>query len=344
MLFQAFPDVAERAYSRGIFQGIRFGIDYRLGWLPFPLVYVLFGVLLWQLVIGIRYLFFRKTVSVKKRLLTSGRRVLLFVCGVVALFYWLWGYNYNRIPIEQQLALPEIHLTPADIKTALDTQTSLVLALRLQIQPDTSLPILSEFSNEQLESAVRQEVVNQLQTLQFPTPGRPRGRQPFWNGFLLRFGAAGIYNPFTGECNIDRALHPLTKPVNLAHELCHGYGFGDEGTCNFLAYLALEKSQQPFLRYSAELDFWRELAVTYRQSQPDIYPAFRATLSTGFRADLDHIYQVMDQYPEFFASFRYEVYDQYLKAQGISEGMENYSKVIPLVLAWKQKREVRGER
>jgi hypothetical protein len=31
------------------------------------------------------------------------------------------------------------------------------------------------------------------------------------------------------------------------------------------------------------------------------------------------------------------VYDQYLKAQGISEGMENYGKVIPLVLAWRKK-------
>ena len=336
-LFQAFPNLAEQAYSRGFFQGIRTGIDYLLGWLPFPLVYVLFGVLLWKLGTGIRYLFFQKTVTLRQRLLTSGRHLILFLCGVVALFYWLWGYNYNRVPIERQLALPEIQLTPDDIKTALDAQTSLVLQLRFQIQPDTSQPILSEFPQQQLETAVRQEVGGLLQNLQFPTPGRPRGRQPFWNGFLLRFGAAGIYNPFTGECNIDHALHPLTKPANLAHELCHGYGFGDEGTCNFLAYLALEKSQQPFLRYSAELDFWRELAVTYRQLHPDIYPAFRATLPTGFRADLDNIYKVLDQYPEFFAAFRYEVYDQYLKAQGISEGMENYGKVIPLVLAWRKK-------
>lgn len=336
-VFQAQPVWTEQLYSRGIFQAIRFVVDYSLGWLPFPAVYILFVVLLWKLGAGLRYLFFENTTALKKRLLTSGRRLLLFLCAVVALFHWMWGYNYSRVPIEQQLALPEITLSADDLKTALDQQTELVLALRMQIQSDTSQPMTQEFPPAQLETAVRQEVAHELQTLQFPTSGRPRGRQPFWNGFLLRFGASGIYNPFTGECNIDRASHFLTKPVNLAHELCHGYGFGDEGTCNFLAYLALERSEQPLLRYSAELDFWRELAGAYRQRNPDTYAAFRATLPTGFRADLDNIYKVLDQYPEFFEAFRYEVYDQYLKAQGISEGMENYGKVIPLVLAYRQK-------
>ncbi|MCA0237364.1 MAG: DUF3810 domain-containing protein [Bacteroidetes bacterium] len=335
--FHAFPGFTEQLYSRGIFQGIRYGLDFLTGWLPFPFTYVLFAGLIWWGARAIRSIFVSRTDSLGRRLLQAGRRVILFGCAVVALFYWLWGFNYDRISIEQQLALPEVHPDSADIKAALDEQTQRVLQLRLTLQPDTSKAIDTAFPADQLETAVRQEVIVQLAALHFPTPGSPRGRQPFWKGFLLRFGAAGIYNPFSGECNIDRALHPLTKPINLAHELCHGYGFGDEGTCNFLAYLALEKSQQPYLRYTAELDFWRELAIAYRQSAPEAYPAFRATLPTGFRSDLDNIYRILDQYPEFFEAFRYQLYDQYLKSQGISEGMANYGKVIPLVLAWRQR-------
>ena len=335
--FHAFPDFTELVYSRGIFQGIRYSLDFLTGWLPFPFTYLIFAGLIWWGARGVWRFFAKRTLLLGRHMLQAGLRLVLGACAIVTLFYWLWGFNYDRIPIEQQLALPEIHPDSADIKTALDEQTQLVLQLRLLLQTDTSKPIDTAFPVEQLETAVRQEVIDQLAALQFPTPGSPRGRQPFWNGFLLRFGAAGIYNPFSGECNIDRALHPLTKPINLAHELCHGYGFGDEGTCNFLAYLALEKSQQPYLRYTAELDFWRELAVAYRQSAPEAYPAFRATLPTGFRADLDNIYRILDQYPEFFEAFRYRLYDQYLKSQGISEGMANYGKVIPLVLAWRQK-------
>jgi Protein of unknown function (DUF3810) len=335
--FHAFPGLTEQLYSRGIFQGVRYAIDILTGWLPFPLTYLLFGLLLWKLVAGVRYLFFNKTTPIRERLLTSGRQSLAFLCGVIVLFHWLWAFNYSRIPIEQHLSLPRIKLTEQDIKTALDAQTSLVLILRTQMQPDSSQAIAFEFPADELEAAVRQEVQRELQRLQYPAPGKPRGRQPFWDGFLLRFGAAGIYNPFTGECNIDQGLHFLTKPYNLAHEFCHGYGFGDEGTCNFLAYLALEKSEQPMLRYSAELDFWRELAGAYRRLQPDTYAAFRATLPTGFIADLDNIYKKHDQYPEYFAAFRYDVYDRYLKAQGIQEGMANYGKVIPLVLSYRLK-------
>ncbi len=104
--FQAFPNWTEHLYSRGIFQGVRYAMDYLLGWLPFPLVYVLFGVLFLKLVTGIRYLFFQKTTPIRQRLLTSGRHLLAFLCGVIVLFHWLWGYNYSRISIEQ-------HLVPA---------------------------------------------------------------------------------------------------------------------------------------------------------------------------------------------------------------------------------------
>lgn len=335
--FHAFPGVTEQVYSRGVFQGIRCSLDFLTGWLPFPFTYLIFAGLIWWGARVVWKFFAKRTLPISRHLLQAGLRLVLFACAIVTLFYWLWGFNYDRIPIEKQLALPEVRLDSAYIKTALDEQTQRVLQLRLLLQADTSKSIDTAFPAEQLETTVRQEVAEQLAALQFPTPGRPRGRQPFWNGFLLRFGAAGIYNPFSGECNIDRALHPLTKPINLAHELCHGYGFGDEGTCNFLAYIALEKSQQPYLRYTAELDFWRELAVAYRQCAPEAYPAFRATLPTGFRSDLDNIYRILDQYPEFFEAFRYRLYDQYLKSQGISEGMANYGKVIPLVLAWRQK-------
>ncbi len=337
-LFQAFPDWAERWYSRGFFQGVRWVFDVGLGWLPFPLTYLFFGYLIWHLSKGFYTLVFTKAIPLKKRVFQSIIQVFTFVCGIIALFYALWGFNYNRIPITQQLSIPSITLTEADIKDALEVQTKLVLDLRKSIQPDSSQVIDAAVSSGSTEGAIRSAVVSQLKALGYPTTGAPRGRQPFWDGFLLRFGAAGIYNPFTGECNIDQGLYFLTKPYNLAHEFCHGYGFGDEGTCNFLAYIALEQAQDPFLRYSAAFDFWRELAGAYRHLQPDLYADFRKALPAGLIGDLEAIYRQNDRYPEFFEVFRYKAYDHFLKAQGISEGMQNYSKVIPLVLAWRERR------
>jgi Protein of unknown function (DUF3810) len=342
--FRAFfrhnPDWTEKVYSRGIFQGVRYVLDYALGWLPFPLAYILFGWLFWRLAKGLRFLVAEKEIALSRRLLQSGRRLLLFLFGALALFYWLWGFNYYRIPLEQQLGLPpRVAITTDYLKTELEAQTNLLLALRTQLQPDSGQAIPEAFQTAQLETHVRQAVENQLKTLHFPTPGKVRGRQPFWPGFLLRFGAAGIYNPFTGECNTDQGLHFLTVPYNLAHEFCHGYGFGDEGVCNFLAYLALAQSDRPDLRYSAELDYWRELAGAYRRRLPEDYKTIWENLPAGFHDDLANIYKKMDQYPEYFEAFRYKVYDGYLKAQGVREGMQSYSKVVLLVKAYREKNE-----
>lgn len=336
-VFRKHPDWTEKIYSRGIFQGIRYLIDALTGWLPFPLTYILLGLLFWQLFVGIRFLFFARQLVFIRRLARSGWRLLTFLCAIIGVFYWIWGFNYSRIPIEQHLCLPDIKLTTADIKTALDTQTRTVLRLRAQIQADSSQPLTNEIPFRTLEQRVRKDVAHTLRQIGYPTPGRIRGRQPFWNGLLLRFGAIGIYNPFSGESNIDPGIHFLTKPIHLAHEFSHGYGFGDEGTCNFLAYIALQQSDQLPLRYAAELDFWRDLAIAYRGAQPEAYLAFRQTLPAGFRADLDAINQKIAQYPEFFAAFRYQVYDHYLKTQGISEGILNYDKVIPMVLAYRER-------
>ena len=331
-VFQAYPEFTERVYTQGLFTGIRWVLDYGLGWLPFPVVYLLFGVLLWRL--G-RFFFSLKKLPLKSVLQRLGLGAINVACAVVTLFFLLWGFNYSRLPVETQLGLKPVSLTEETLQAELERQTAVVLKLRTSLQPDTSKAIpLAELPSG-MESDVRLLVANQYASLGLPASGSPRGRQPFWNGFLIRFGAAGIYNPFTGEGNIDRGLYFLTKPYNLAHELGHAYGWGDEGTCTFLAYLALKESGVPLYRYSAELGYWRELASAYRRQNPEQYKAHFEQLPGGFVADLILIRETLDKYPEFFESFRRKTYDNYLKAQGIKEGMANYGKVVPLVMAWR---------
>jgi hypothetical protein len=333
---QGHPDWVERCYTQGLYQVVRFVFDYLLGWLPFPCTYLVFagvGVATFRAV----HIFLKKgDQPLLARFSRMGGGFLKFLCGLVAFFYWLWGFNYDRPTIETQLGLTPYRLSAAEIKMALDSQTAVVLRLRLSLQADSSRAIEQGFAAEQLEAAVRDDVAAGLQALGLAAPGRPRGRQPFWPGFLLRFGAAGIYHPFSGECNIDPGLHFLTQADGLAHEFCHGYGFGDEGTCNFLAYLALRRSRHPALRYSAELGYWRSLAAACRRADPDYYAARRAQLPTGFLRDLDNIYAALERYPEFFESFRYAAYDQYLKAQGVAEGMQSYGRVIDLVASYER--------
>jgi len=176
-----------------------------------------------------------------------------------------------------------------------------------------------------------------LEKLNYPTAGTVRGRQLQPKGILLRFSTAGVYFPWTGESNIDAGLHPIQIPFTMAHEFAHGYGFTDEGTCNFLAYLACIQSENKMFQYSGHLSYWRYLASSYRRFDRENYTAYFKTLPKGIIADLYAIDANSDKYPNILPELRDAAYDTYLKTQGIGEWMKSYSRIVMLVKAWREK-------
>jgi phytoene dehydrogenase-like protein len=118
----------------------------------------------------------------------------------------------------------------------------------------------------------------------------------------------------------------------------HGYGFRDEGTCNFWAYVACIRSADPLIAYAGHLDHFRTLAAHYLRYDREAYFALREQLPTGIQADLDAINGNLRKYPDIMPELRYAAYDTYLKAQGIKEGIKNYSRVVMMVKAWKEAR------
>ncbi|MBX2926732.1 MAG: DUF3810 domain-containing protein [Saprospiraceae bacterium] len=328
------PELVERYYSRGLFPVIRNVIDYGAAWLPAPLAFLLIPLLLFLGALNAMRWFKRKAPLVQK-LKSAGFSLLAFAGAVTFLFLFLWGFNYSRVPLETQLGLTAQPLTMEQIREELDYSTRAVIAARKRIPGAGNAPLTSAALPNEMELLLRGEVSNQLTSWAYPAPGRVRGRVLYPKGILLRFGTAGIYFPFTGEGHADAGLHPLQLPAVVAHEMAHAYGFGDEGVCNFIAYAACVQSNDPMVAYSAELTYWRTLAVNYRAYQPDAYRDIRDGLPAGIRADLDAINQNILAYPDIFPRFRDAAYNTYLRAQGIREGMLNYDRVMMLARAYR---------
>lgn len=330
------PELTERVYSRGFFVGIRYFLDYTLGWFPIPLVQVL--------LVGLFIFIVYKTqnlIRTHQSFLKSFKRVsfgiVSFCFGVIFFFLVLWGYNYGRLPIENSMQLTPHPLTFSELKTELEINTQEVSAARLNLPNITDSAIQKTFLPNDLESEVRTEVEKLLEKLNYPTAGTVRGRQLRPKGILLRFSTAGVYFPWTGESNIDAGLHPIQIPFTMAHEFAHGYGFTDEGTCNFLAYLACIQSENPIFEYSGHLSYWRYLASSYRQNDREGYLEYFKTLPKGMVEDLYAIDANSDKYPDILVSWRNTVYDTYLKTQGIKEGVINYHRIVMLVKSLREK-------
>ncbi|MCB0572734.1 MAG: DUF3810 family protein, partial [Phaeodactylibacter sp.] len=219
-------------------------------------------------------------------------------------------------------------------------ETEQIKRLRNLIPGADTEPISKGMLPAGMEGLLRNELEQLLGSHGFSTTGRVRGMYVYPKGVFMRFGSSGLYFPWTGEGHVDAGLHPLQKPLVLAHELSHGYGFGDEGSCNFLAYLSTIQSDDPVVAYAGHLSYWRTLAANYRHYEPEKYREFRESLPLGIQADLDAINEVLLRYPDFFPHFRYAAYEAYLRAQGIEEGMLNYDRVIMLAHAWRKSQRI----
>ena len=111
-----YPQAVERMYSRGLYQGVRWVFDHTLTITPVPLLYVLFLLLVvWLAWAVVR--FFRNEQPFGKKLLNSLFSLLAFAGAFIFFLTWLWGFNYARVPIEEQLNFQPKPLELQEIKT-----------------------------------------------------------------------------------------------------------------------------------------------------------------------------------------------------------------------------------
>ena len=331
-----YPEFVERWYTRGLFQGIRRGFDWTLGQLPFPAFYLFWlGVVvfwIWQ---------YRNRPALNfwtQRLGFWLAKVLGFVGLLVGLFFWLWAFNYARVPLDKQMGLELQPLDSSTLWRELQTETQILDSLRTAlVGKDTNAINDERFWPTHAEDSIRAAVEQWMASENFPVEGRVRGRFIYPEGTLFKFGASGIYWPFIGEGNLEAGMHALRKLPSMAHEMSHGYGFSDEGVCNFIAFAACTIQTNTYIAYCAHLDYWNTVASACLEQDPVRYNSqYRGSIPAGIVADQHAIRRQHSKFKELAPAVRYEVYDSYLKAQGIAAGMLNYDDVLMLVQAWRK--------
>ncbi len=339
-IFANTPDWVDRYYFRGLFQVFRWVYDHTLGYLPIPVVYI-------TLIIFVIYTarIFTKMIQECKTgkwltgLVEGLLSLLAFLGGALFFFYVLWGFNYSRPDIYADLSMQEQTIDSSYLISEIDRVTQELILTRAMVSKDSLTAISEEDIPDELESLIRKDLEGLLQSWDIPTNGRVRVRKLRPKGILLRFSTAGVYVPYALEGHIDGGLHPIQWPFTMAHEMTHGYGYGDEGTCNFIGYLACLRSDNDVIRYSAIRAYWRYLMSDLRMLDKDLYRQYLRSLPRGIKIDINEIIEYMDRYPDIMPAVRDKVYDTYLKSHGVKAGLANYSHMIKYMKAYRERGE-----
>ncbi|GAB3650011.1 DUF3810 domain-containing protein [Echinicola sediminis] len=329
-----YPDSTEQLYSRNFFPVIRNVIDNSLARLPFPTVYLFFfGIL----VAG--SLFFwriRFNKGWKAKLFFGTRSVFNFAGFLVFFFLVLWGFNYQRVPIFEQLGLKPKALEKEVLLKEMELTRNILHQVRPYITEDT-LAIGNTISYQELEDVVRSNIRENLYLMGLNFTGNPRTKELYPAGLLRKLGILGIYFPFVGESYIDPALHPLEKPFTIAHEMAHSYGVTNEGEANFIGWAICAHSDNPLLQYSAQLRLLSYQMKDLYKLDTAAYRVFLKTLDKGVKNDFYDISENHRQIEPISLELSRRSNDLFLKSQGVKAGVQSYAQLPMLAYAWRNR-------
>jgi len=334
-VFSYYPAAVEKYYSRGVYLFTARLQRFLFGWLPFSvgdiLYFVAAVILLYRLIRLIRQLVRRE--APKGWGLIVLRRMAFILLWVYVLFNGLWGLNYNRLGIAEQLQLNVRPYSTAELHEL----TKIILG---QLNGLDSLSRLHRVRLAHI-SSLRADAVGAYDSLAVDDPRfsyRGTSVKPSLFSYPgLYIGFAGYYNPFTGEAQVN-TLDPLIGlPYTTCHEMGHQLGYAKENEANFIGFLAARSSASPAFQYSVYLDLYvyaiRELYI--RDSV--LAKSFKGRLNPGVRQDLREMQQFSRRYANPLDPVIWKLYGGYLRANRQPHGIVTYSEVTAWLIAYEKK-------
>lgn len=313
LLSSLFPLCGEKVYRYGIFQFIRLITDYSIVRLPIPLFYLFI-----LFVMGWFIYSFRKKYDSPADIIW----IPLNIAGwIIVWFFVAWGFNYTHydsIPLDKSKHITVEELYKFSIHAADKANSSRKMVTEIDFHVDDNI--------------IRKGVEDFCKSQSIPTLGHVQCKDVHLNGFMRRWGVAGIYFPFTFESYCDASFPSVVRSFIKAHEMAHGYGITNEGEADYFGYMALSKhTHQPELNYVADLELLRSIrSLLYRESD-SLFQLLNTQLSKEVMSDLKMIKENIKQYPEFFPGVPSALNNNYLKAMGIQEGVQSYDRFVDLV-------------
>jgi len=256
--------------------------------------------------------------------LVSVWRVAAGGAAVYLLFLTVWGFNYRRIPMEQRLVLDRG--APAS-----DAVVQLGLEAVERLNALHAAAHAAGWVSDQRENRALREAFTRVQaSLSDASPAVPgRLKRTAFGPYFRWTSVDGMVNPFGLEVLANPDLLPFERAFVAAHEWSHLAGYADESEANFVGWLACIRADVP-TQYSGWLYlFWQingELGADGRA-------ALGSALAPGPHADLNAIVERLQrgQLPRL-RNVSTIVYDQYLKANRVEEGIRSYGAVVTLIL------------
>ncbi|MCB0691374.1 MAG: DUF3810 family protein [Saprospiraceae bacterium] len=284
-------------------------------WISLPFLYVIIVIFVFSII--------RKSIQkgIKNGLILLFKWLVLLFCW----FYILWGFNYKCTTLSHSFSTSGNIITHSELVDRYIKSVNILNTIK-------QVNIKFKVDENELLSQLNTTEIELLKKYNYKNISSSRLKKLEPKGVLLRFSTSGFYFPFGFEGYYDAGLYELQLPFTMAHEMAHGFGITDEGECNFLAYLACQSSSNDVLKYSAEMSLYAYLKRYIPKEVRDTLIG----LNEFVKKDITAISSQMDLYPDILPDLRNLIYDQYLKSNGVSTGINSYSTFVQMIINYEK--------
>lgn len=309
------PEMVERLYSTRWYLDVQSVLTTASNQYPIALLDVAVGCLL--IAAGF--------IARSRIRLLGFRRALIWNCVTAAktavvvylLFLALWGLNYRRVPLEQKLDYDRSRLTR---EAAISFANTAVAAINAGYAPAHGSPP----DTRALEASFV-DVQQALGATRMAVTGIPKRSLLTW--YFRRAAIDGMTDPFFLEIIVNTDVLEFERPFVVAHEWAHLAGYANEAEANFVAWLTCVRGGAAG-RYSGWL-------AAYGHVMGALSRADRGSVKRLDPGPLQDLRAMSARYARSSSVVRNAargVYDEYLRANRVTEGMASYDAVVRLMV------------
>ncbi len=330
-IFGLFPEVVETYYSQQLYLIISIIQRYVSSIFPFAIGDFLYALLIVFVLKNI-IVFIRKKKKTKKDYFFVGLKCLNFVLIIYISFKLLWGLNYARPRINEQLKISD---TPYKKEQLLKLNSFFLQKLdSLSKAIDTNK---FNYTPQELQN-IASVAYNQLAKTQPFFKYKNSAVKPVTSSWLVsKTGIEGYYNPLSGEANINQRLPSFVLPFVTCHEIAHQLGVAKEDEANLVGYLTAMHSENTQFQYSAYYNMFRyvlfEIRMKYPEDYNNIITKIPALVMENFKAEREF----WAAYNGAMSVYMGKTFDKILKLNNQHKGIKSYQDIVLWLVNYHEK-------
>mgnify|MGYP003384120234 CR=1 FL=1 len=327
-----YPNVIERYYSNGVYPHISAFLRIIFGWVPFSIgdVFLAIGVFLL-----VRF-FFRLIKSRFNNLIRKLLQLTAVISVVYGCFYMFWGFNYFREPLAKNLGFEQANYTTEQLTKVTEKIILNFNTIHRQLAKNDSLKIVNPYSQKEMYTKALDGYATISKTYPQLTYTHPSIKSSLMSLLQSYIGTAGYLNPLTGEAHINDRIPTTGAPTTTCHEMAHQLGFAAENEANFIGFLASISNEDVYFQYSGYRMAFGYAISEIQKRDKALAKTLWKTANRGIIKDFQSSTDFWRRYKNPIEPFIKKGYSSYLKANKQSKGIQSYSYVVNLLIAYFQ--------